>query len=154
MNLRQKAYTSQIIRRSCELSTAVKLNEKEMPIVADLCGLAVMANVAGNDPNEKLAMSLLKKYDLKLVALTRGPRGTVLLTPTSRFDGPPVHYEAQAGADSVGAGDACAAAILVGLVQRWPLERVVNVANHMGAFVASQAGATPALPKELLDRVE
>ena len=153
VNLRQKAYTAQILRRSCELSTAVKLNEHEMKIVADLCGLTVGANAAGNDVNEQLAMSLLKKFDLKLVALTRGSRGTVLLTPTSRFDGPPVHYDAQPGADSVGAGDACAAAILVGLVQRWPMEKVVNVANHMGAFVASRAGATPVLPKEVLEMV-
>jgi fructokinase len=151
VNLRQKEYSAQILRRSCEASTVVKLNEDEMPIVADLLALSLTPTTPGADVNEKKAMALMKKYDLKMVALTRGPRGTVLLTPTSRFDGPPVSYDPEPGNDGVGAGDACAAAILMGLVQRWPLEKTVNVANHMGAYVASRCGATPVIPKAILE---
>lgn len=149
VNLRQAAYTAQIIRRSCELSTVVKLNEQEMPIVAELCALMPSALIKADDPLETLALMLMKKYELKMVVLTRGERGTVLLTPSSRVEGEAVSYEAETGADRVGAGDACTAAILLGLVQRWPLEKVVKLANHMGAFVASRRGATPALPDEI-----
>jgi len=154
VNLRQNYYTTQILRRSCEQATAVKLNETEMPIVAELMALAIPASTPGSDPLERQAYALMKKFDLKLIALTRGPRGTVLLTPTARFDGPPVTYDREPEADSVGAGDACAAAILLGLVQRWPLDKTVNVANHMGAYVASRSGATPGLPKEILEMVK
>ena len=51
---------------------------------------------------------------------------------------------------SVGAGDACTAALLVGLVMRLPVEQLVAVANRAGAYVASVPGATPALPEGLL----
>ncbi len=153
VNLRQEQYTAQIIRRSCEISTVVKLNETEMPIVAELCALTPSASSTVADPLEKLAMALLKKYDLKMIVLTRGERGTVLLTPQTRVEGEPVRYEAEEGADGVGAGDACAAAVLVGLVQRWPLDKVVQLANRMGAYVASRRGATPPLPDEILQMV-
>ncbi len=151
VNLRQNYYNAQVLRRSCEASTIVKLNDAEMPIVAELLALAIPPSTPGNEPTERQAYALMKKFDLKLIALTRGPRGTVLLTPTARFDGPPVSYDPEPGADAVGAGDACAAAILLGLVQRWPLDKTVNIANHAGAYVASRCGATPELPKELLE---
>lgn len=154
VNLRQDYFTQQIIRRSCEMSTAVKLNEQEMPIVMDALGMTVSPTAAGRDECERQAATLLKKFDLKLVALTRAERGTLLITPTARVEGEPVSYPAEPGADAVGAGDACAAGILLGLVQRWPLEKTVALANHLGAFVASRRGATPPLPPAILEMVK
>ncbi len=151
VNLRQKYFSAQIIRRSLENCNAIKLNVEELPIVADLLALTASPTAAGQDANEKLATTLMKKHSLNLVALTRGERGTVLLTPTGRFESAVPHYAPEPGADSVGAGDACAAGILLGMVQRWPLDRTVNVANHLGAYVASRAGATPTLPAQILE---
>jgi sugar/nucleoside kinase (ribokinase family) len=45
------------------------------------------------------------------------------------------------------------AGLLVGMVLRWPIDRTLTLANHAGAFVASQPGATPALPKSILELV-
>jgi fructokinase len=45
--------------------------------------------------------------------------------------------------DTVGAGDAFAAAFLHGFAQGWPMERIASFANALGALVASRAGATP-----------
>jgi fructokinase len=47
-------------------------------------------------------------------------------------------------ADTVGAGDAFAAAFLHGLQLGWPIERITRFANALGALVASRPGATPA----------
>jgi fructokinase len=154
VNLRQDYYSQQIIRRSCEMATAVKLNEHEMPVVMDCLGMTASPSAAGRDETERQAATLLKKFDLKLIALTRGQRGTVLITPTARIEGEPVSYPAEQGADPVGAGDACSAGLLLGLVQRWPLEKTVALANHLGAYVASRQGATPALPQEILEMVQ
>jgi sugar/nucleoside kinase (ribokinase family) len=65
-----------------------------------------------------------------------------------------VSYRHVPNADSVGAGDACAAAILVGTVLRFDVDRIAALANHAGGYVASQAGATPPLPQSILDMVK
>ncbi len=49
--------------------------------------------------------------------------------------------------------DACAAAILVGFLLKWEPARTTELANRLGAFVASRPGATPELPADLVDEV-
>ncbi|MEX2214304.1 MAG: carbohydrate kinase [Phycisphaeraceae bacterium] len=154
VNLRQQFYSAQIIRRSLEHATAVKINEEELAIIADLLALDITSETPGQSQAEKQAAVLLKKFNQKLVILTRGERGTLLITPTGRIEGKPAHYEMEEGADAVGAGDACAAAILLGLVMRWPLQRTADLANQIGAYVATRRGATPALPDEILNSVK
>lgn len=155
VNLRQDFYNAAILRRSCDLATAVKLNREEMPIVARQLGLTIRDNTPGENEIEQYASALVKEHDLSFVALTRGAEGTLLMTPQGRVEGEGAVSYAQAdGADSVGAGDACSAGLLVGLALRWPLPRVVDLGNHMGAYVASQPGATPKLTDEMLGRVK
>ena len=136
-------YDARVLERSCERATIVKLNEHELPIVADLLNLR-------SDGLDGRVEALLKAYPLEMVVLTRGALGTTLYTKTKRVVGEPVSYPRVDGADSVGAGDACSAGVLVARVLRRPAEKIVALANHMGAFVASQPGATPALPPDLL----
>lgn len=143
VNLRQHFYDRNILHRSCELSSAVKLNDQELPIVARLLALP-------GDTADKQVNALIKRYSLRHVVLTRGALGTLIYTATDRIQGDPVSYPAAANADAVGAGDACSAAILTGLVLRQPLDKVLTLANHAGAFVASQPGATPILPESIL----
>jgi fructokinase len=45
--------------------------------------------------------------------------------------------------DTVGAGDAFAAAFLHGLGNRWPTQETADFANRVGALVASRRGAIP-----------
>jgi fructokinase len=145
VNLRKPHDQDQhVLRRSCERADAVKLNDQELPLVARMLGLE------GQKPDEQ-AMSLLQRFKLKRVILTRGAQGTVMFTSSGRYEGEPVSYPAAANADAVGAGDACSAGILVGSVLRLPLEKVLALANHAGAFVASQPGATPTLPETVLN---
>ncbi len=67
-----------------------------------------------------------------------------------QMDAPPMRYPAAPNADHVGAGDACSAALLVGMVRDWSPMDTLLLANRMGAYVASVSGATPALPPEIL----
>lgn len=144
VNLRGRFYEASIIRRSCEQATIMKLNQDELPVVRRELGLEEVAD------EEAAARELLKLFELKMVILTRGAKGTMLITPDTCHSGEPVSYPAAAGADSVGAGDACSAAILVGLAMRQSPEKLVQLANHAGAFVASQPGATPEFPAQIL----
>jgi fructokinase len=46
-------------------------------------------------------------------------------------------------ADPVGAGDAFAAGFLHGLDGGWPAAKIAQLANRLGALVASRPGAIP-----------
>ena len=46
-------------------------------------------------------------------------------------------------ADPVGAGDAFSAALLHGLVSKWPVATLARFANRVGALVAGRHGAIP-----------
>jgi fructokinase len=52
--------------------------------------------------------------------------------------------------DTVGAGDAFSAALVVGYLARLPLDQVHEWAIELATFVCGQAGAVPALPATLL----
>jgi fructokinase len=56
--------------------------------------------------------------------------------------------------DSVGAGDSFTAALCMGLLKGWPLNKVNSFANIVAAFVCSQKGATPILPVNLVAYLE
>jgi fructokinase len=45
--------------------------------------------------------------------------------------------------DTVGSGDAFAAAFLHGYHRGWPMRRTARFANALGALVASRPGSTP-----------
>jgi fructokinase len=149
VNLRQDYYDNRIIRRSCEFADAIKLNAEELPVVMRELGLSRIG--AASDDVSGMCQALIDEFELRFVAYTRGERGTVLYRPGECYEDAAVSYPAADRANAVGAGDACAAALLIGAIKSWPPEKTVKTANHLGAYVASQPGATPTLPDELVD---
>ena len=139
INLRQHFYTREIIGQSLELSNILKLNEDELPVLAEMCSLH------GNVQDQ--LSQLLRQYRLELIALTRGGRGAILQTPYETADCP--GFPAVA-ADTVGAGDAFTAAMAIGLLSKRPLMRINRQACQVAAFVCSQHGATPTIPANLV----
>jgi len=117
----------------------VKLNENELPILAQLLRLE------GNDERSLLA-ALAARFKLRATALTRGGKGSLLWHDGlfSEHPGLPVQVR-----DTVGAGDAFTAALAIGLLSDWPLDAINDRANRVAAYVCSQPGATPSLPEEL-----
>ncbi len=153
VNLRVTFFDADSLRRGAELATAIKLNADELPIVLRLLGLADDAtNSALRDELSGGARRLLQAFErtgLRYVVVTRGEQGTELLTHEASVRGPVAKFERHPQADNVGAGDACSAGLLWGWMNGWPAERTVTLANRLGAFVASQPGATPAIPDDL-----
>lgn len=137
INLRQQYFSTPLIMRCLELATAAKLNDAELAVV---CGAL---DVNGID-------DLIQRFSLDYVILTRGERGTAIHTREAIFEGDRVSYPPARGADPVGAGDACAAAAVVGLLLGHSPAHVATFANQIGAYVAAQPGGTPRLPDELL----
>lgn len=138
-NLRQHYYTAEILESSFTLANVAKISEEELPKVARLLDL----------PEEPalFARGLFRRHPLRLVAITRGGLGSLLLTPDTRDEHPGIPTEV---VDSVGAGDAFTACLAVGLLRALPLSRINEAANRIAAHVCGQEGATPALPPGLV----
>jgi fructokinase len=143
VNLRQQFFSRRVIGESLRRANIVKLNEQELPVVADLLELPVGA------PIYRLAQ-LRARHDLDAVVYTRGRRGTMLVLADKVIAPPAVSYPVATNADAVGAGDACTAGILVGWLRGLPHAQIAELANELGAYVASQAGATPNLPPAIV----
>jgi fructokinase len=139
LNLRQSYFTPGLVRRLLSLSTVLKLNDEELPVLGRLLGLG--------GPARTLPDRILHAFPLHLLALTRGSRGSLLQSRSERHV-EPVHPAVVA--DTVGAGDSFSAVLALGLLQGWPLARINRAANRLAAFVCSRRGATPALPASLV----
>lgn len=137
VNLRQNFYDAGLVERGFGLANAAKLNEDELVVIARMFDL---------DPDPEL---IRRRFQLQQLIYTRGERGTVIYDPRGAYEGAPAAFERERDADSVGAGDSCSAAVTAGILLGWPLQRVADFANVVGAYVASQPGGTPRLPARL-----
>ena len=146
LNLRQDYFDAQVIEASFHAANVVKLNEEELDTACRLLNLAE----AGVGNTEDRAFTLCRAFKLDALALTRGSRGTLLFTPERRIEGAVGTFPVSKDADSVGAGDGSCAALVSGLLLGLPLEHVLDVANKVGAYIASQPGATPQLPPQIV----
>ena len=146
VNLRQSYYSPDLLDVSLRRATMVKLNDTELPRVMRLLGLEVRED----EGDEATVRRLLRVHDLKLVCLTRGAHGSLLVTDAEAVTHP--GYTVQV-TDTVGAGDAFAAAVVHHWLRGAPLEAISDAANLLGAYVATQAGATPSLPPDVRRQV-
>ncbi len=135
VNLRQHFYSQQILSDSMKLANIVKLNHEELPRIMCLLGL-------DHKNEEDSARTLLSIHNLQMICVTRGSCGSLLvsLEASSEHAGFAVQV-----VDTVGAGDAFTAAMVCGYLALTPLDEINEMANRVGAWVASQPGATPAL---------
>ncbi len=139
VNLRQSFVSKEQIEGSLQLASILKLSDEELPVLAGYFGLR-------GDVSTQLD-ALRERFDLNLVAYTRGPRGSVLVRSDEIDDAP---GQGGLAVDSVGAGDSFTASLAIGALEGWPLREVNRFANRVATFVCSQKGATPALPEHLI----
>jgi len=139
VNLRQSFYSQSIIDGALKRSNVVKLNEEELPIVAGMC------HSTGTEI--EMLTCLREQYQLHFVVLTKGSKGSILLGPegSSSIKAPAVTV-----ADTVGAGDAFTAAVIMGLLQDLPMDIIQKNATMLAAYVCSQHGAIPKLSETIL----
>jgi fructokinase len=135
MNLRDGHWNLEMVQRLSSLSTIVKLNEIE---AETLFGLT--------RANEEFSLERFCRYwssihRVDTICVTLGGKGCAIFESNAFhcFDAFPVTV-----ADTVGAGDAFAAAFLHGYGCQWPMDSTATFANALGALVASRSGATPA----------
>ena len=114
-------------------TSAVKLNDEELPRILQILELPQREEIAS-------AGLLVELYALKLICVTRGGRGSLLLDRQTLDEHP--GYRIQVG-DAIGAGDAFTAALACEYLRSASMAQMNETANRMGAWVASRVGAMP-----------
>jgi fructokinase len=144
VNLRQSFYNAETLSESAKLADVMKVNNDELPIVAKLLQIPFIYD------ESRAAHWLRDILGLKLVCITRGPKGSLLVSAdeVSEHPGFRVHV-----ADTVGAGDAFTAALVYHYLRHASVSTLNEAANRMGSWVASQIGATPPRDEFYLEKV-
>lgn len=144
INLRQGFYTKEILCDSMERCNILKINDEELVAVSRMFGYP------GIDLENKCWI-LLGKYNLKMLILTCGINGSYVFTPghVSFMETPKVS-EKDMG-DTVGAGDSFTAAFVASILKGKSIREAHKSAVETSAYVCTQIGAMPVLPKELTD---
>lgn len=143
VNLRQAFYSADVLADSAKLADIIKLNHDELPVVVRMLG-------ATFHEEESAAHWLLHTFHTKLVCVTRGAKGSFLLSEYAKHEHPGIPVSV---VDTVGSGDAFTAALVYHYQRRASLAAMNEAANRMGSWVAGQIGATPAGDETVLNLV-
>jgi fructokinase len=144
-----------VLEDSLRKTTVLKLNDAEVPEVLRLLRPEGHGFGVGSTPDTHAlldgAHTLLSEFDLQLVCVTMGGRGSLLVARETFDEHPGVPVQV---ADTIGAGDAFTAALTSYYLKGAPLPVLNEAGNRWGSWVASQSGAMPPLPEEVRARIE
>jgi fructokinase len=152
VNLRDPWWSLDVTRGLLQDADWVKLNRSE---------LALLADGSGSDAGERrdadltaLASAFLAQHGLTGLVVTLGGDGAFALgRETAPVRVAPV--PALAVKDTVGAGDAFASVLILGIIRGWPLAATLERAQSFASRIVEQHGATaadPALYRPYLDQ--
>ena len=133
VNLRKDSYTAPLVRELMARAQVVKLNEDEATAIDQMLGLPAR-------PLQDFCRAHAREFGWQSACVTRGEKGCVMLVDGEYVEAPGYAVQAR---DTVGAGDAFAAAFIHGLSLEWPAAEIADFANRVAALVASRPGGTP-----------
>jgi fructokinase len=134
VNLRKDSYQAALVLELMASARVVKLNEDEARVIDRMLGRASRSL-------EDFCRSHAREFGWESVCVTRGEEGCALLLGEKYVDARGYRVPTE---DTVGAGDAFAAAFVHGLGMRWSPAEIADFANRLAALVASRPGAIPA----------
>jgi fructokinase len=133
VNLRPDCYTDEILAVSLGETDLLKLSQEELDVLSAMQGL--------RGPTADRVAGLMARFNIEMVALTRGAQGSCLFTGDARHD---IHPRDNiAIKDAVGAGDAFAAMLAIGYLRGWPAARILSLADRFATAVCGIEGAVP-----------
>ena len=144
INLRQNFYNENIIRNSLKQCNILKINDEELVAIGRIFGYP------GLDMENKCWL-LIGKYNLDMLVLTCGVNGSYVFAPNlvSFQETPKVDV-----ADTVGAGDSFTGTFAAAILAGKGIPEAHKLAVEASAYVCTQNGAMPILPKELIEKAK
>jgi fructokinase len=140
MNLRTGHWNLELVERLSAHCTVLKLNEVEAETLDRLTRVGDAAFSL-----EAFCARWAERFGIDVICVTLGPAGCLVYERALQGPGEVLRVPgfAVTVVDTVGSGDAFAAAFLHGYHLGWPMRETARFANALGALVASKAGATP-----------
>ncbi len=133
INLRAPWWHRETVLNALNGAYCVKLNDEELMEL-----ISPDAILEGDLQNA--AERFHEHYDLQVLIVTRGARGALMITPDGVLAGAPVAVETVM--DTVGAGDAFSAVVLLGLLRGWAWTDILDRALAFAARICTVRGAT------------
>jgi 5-dehydro-2-deoxygluconokinase len=91
------------------------------------------------------AADALLERGVEIAVVKQGPKGVLAKTAEETIEVPPYFVDVVNG---LGAGDSFGGAFCFGLLQGWPMKRILQFANVAGAIVASRLECSTAMPSQ------
>jgi fructokinase len=133
VNLRMNYYDRDVLEWSLQHSDTVKLNEEEAAVVRQLFGIE-------EREHQPFCERLRRDFGIQWVCLTGGEKGAWISWPQGFAHCPALRVEV---ADTIGSGDAFAAAMISKLYAQASPNDACAFACRVGGLVASRRGAVP-----------
>jgi fructokinase len=148
VNLRPPFADPTLVLDLARRADVIKLNDDEVGLLAAWLRTGAMSAGTPRDAQSlrDACARVAEETATGRICVTRGPDGAAFWESGRLTCVPAPRVEVR---DTVGAGDAFMAGLMRGLTSGVEVHRVLESACRLGAFVASQHGATPILPEEL-----
>jgi len=132
LNLRKGSDSPELVLELLRAANVVKLNEEELLSVHEFTNLPA--------DKEGFCRAAVDRFGWSGVCVTLGARGCAMFVAGEYVE---AHGHRVDVKDTVGAGDAFAAAFMHGLASNRPAAEIAEFSNRVGALVASAHGAIP-----------
>jgi fructokinase len=136
VNMREGHWSMATIEQLSARATVTKFSDSE----AESLDASVDTSEGHGGSIENFCRRWSDRFGSETICVTFGERGCAMLNGGMYSRTPGCHVNV---ADTVGAGDAFAAAFVHGLNQGWDADHIGRCANAVGALVASRPGAIP-----------
>ncbi len=148
VNLRPPFADPALVLTLAKRADVLKLNDGEVGKLAHWVrtGEALADTPRDDQSIARDCQTLAEATNVFRICVTRAEEGAALWDKGQLTTAPAPHVEVR---DTVGAGDAFMAGLMVGLTKGTNPRIVLENACRLGAYVASHYGATPLLPDEL-----
>ena len=143
INIRQHYYNTDIVEASLIRADILKLNEDELPLVAQ------MLDLSGSE--KEIVKLLIDKYSLQCLIYTHGAEFSEVYTADGEYSHVPTPRVPVA--DTVGAGDSFTAVFVTSLLQGKTISESHTLAVDVSAFVCTQSGAINPLPESIVSKI-
>lgn len=148
VNLRPPFVDAQLVINLAKRADVIKLNDGEAGKLAGWLRTGDMKHDTPRTPEQiaHACATIAEATNVSRICVTLAEEGGALWDQGTLVTAPAPKVTVK---DTVGAGDAFMAGLMVGLTRGTNTQKVLENACRLGAFVASHYGATPLLPQEI-----
>jgi fructokinase len=135
LNLRQPWWDRQLVLTAINQACWLKCNAAEFKIIQSILSL-------DSEMENQTALKIIAQFNLQAIIITGGARGASIYIR----HGPKIIAQSQSKSaviDTVGAGDALSAVIILGILRKWDLSLTLQRGVNFAAQICTINGAVP-----------